>query len=239
MPSLIFLLFFSLSGLLLFSGPVKELRETPMKRQHRFVEFYDVRDAATALSEMNGKELYGKRLVVEFSRPGGQGKRLSTASSSSNNTHYRRNVNQNHPPHIPQNINQNQRKLNPSKATPVKNEGERGDCSTSRRNFRRPSQSKQPTRRFPSRHHTKQSDSNFLFNEDAMDESICRDSRTTVMIKNIPNKYRHEPSLSLYLSLLFLLRYFVYDDDSIPMTYHSEIFSCFWLVFGFSVRSCS
>ncbi|XP_031477251.1 protein terminal ear1 [Nymphaea colorata] len=57
-------------------GAVKELRETPSKRQHRFVEFYDVRDAARALAEMNGREICGKRVKIEFSRPGGQARRL-------------------------------------------------------------------------------------------------------------------------------------------------------------------
>ncbi|KAM7487230.1 hypothetical protein LguiB_024714 [Lonicera macranthoides] len=52
-------------------GAIKELRETPLKRHQRFVEFYDVRDAAKALSEMNGKEVNGKAMVIEFSRPGG------------------------------------------------------------------------------------------------------------------------------------------------------------------------
>jgi hypothetical protein len=36
----------------------------------------------------------------------------------------------------------------------------------------------------------KKFDSRFLINEDAILEPNCRDSRTTVMIKNIPNKYR-------------------------------------------------
>ncbi|CAN6464399.1 unnamed protein product [Victoria cruziana] len=57
-------------------GAVRELRETPSKRQHRFVEFYDVRDAARALAEMNGREICGKRVKIEFSRPGGQARRL-------------------------------------------------------------------------------------------------------------------------------------------------------------------
>ncbi|CAA6664128.1 unnamed protein product [Spirodela intermedia] len=53
-------------------GTVKELRETPLKPRHRFVEFFDIRDAARALYELNGKEIFGKRVVIEFSRPGGQ-----------------------------------------------------------------------------------------------------------------------------------------------------------------------
>ncbi|ERN13685.1 protein terminal ear1 [Amborella trichopoda] len=60
-------------------GPVKELRETPAKRQHRFVEFFDIRDAAKALTQMNGKEIAGKRLKIEFSRPGGHAKRHPAA----------------------------------------------------------------------------------------------------------------------------------------------------------------
>ncbi|KAK9934522.1 hypothetical protein M0R45_021662 [Rubus argutus] len=52
-------------------GAVKELRETPSKKHQKFVEFFDVRDAAKALKEMSGKEIHGKPIVIEFSRPGG------------------------------------------------------------------------------------------------------------------------------------------------------------------------
>ncbi|GLJ18311.1 hypothetical protein SUGI_0324030 [Cryptomeria japonica] len=58
-------------------GAVKELRETPAKRQHKFVEFFDVRDAARALQQMDGQEIGGKRVKIEFSRPGGQTRRRS------------------------------------------------------------------------------------------------------------------------------------------------------------------
>ncbi|KAL3726368.1 hypothetical protein ACJRO7_031285 [Eucalyptus globulus] len=57
-------------------GPVKELRETPFKKHQRFVEFYDVRDAAKALAQMNGKEIHGKNVVIEFSRPGGYNRKF-------------------------------------------------------------------------------------------------------------------------------------------------------------------
>eukprot|EP00256_Glycine_max_P052708 XP_014619144.1 protein terminal ear1 [Glycine max] len=52
-------------------GPIKELRDTPWKKNQRFVEFFDIRDAAKALKHMNGKEIDGKQVVIEFSRPGG------------------------------------------------------------------------------------------------------------------------------------------------------------------------
>ncbi|KAJ7530818.1 hypothetical protein O6H91_14G020700 [Diphasiastrum complanatum] len=56
-------------------GTVKELRETPARRQHKFVEFFDVRDAARALAALDGKEVCGKCVKIEFSRPGGQARR--------------------------------------------------------------------------------------------------------------------------------------------------------------------
>eukprot|EP00850_Spirogloea_muscicola_P013930 SM000097S24783 [mRNA] locus=s97:214572:218446:+ [translate_table: standard] len=52
-------------------GSVKELRETPAKKQHKFVEFYDVRDAARALAALDSTEISGKKVKIEFSRPGG------------------------------------------------------------------------------------------------------------------------------------------------------------------------
>jgi RNA recognition motif-containing protein len=78
-------LFFIASKLIFFglishlAGAVKEVRETPLKRHQRFIEFYDVRDAAKALREMNGKEIYGKQVDIEFSRPGGHGKKFFNA----------------------------------------------------------------------------------------------------------------------------------------------------------------
>eukprot|EP00294_Goniomonas_avonlea_P005671 CAMPEP_0114558788 /NCGR_PEP_ID=MMETSP0114-20121206/10573_1 /TAXON_ID=31324 /ORGANISM="Goniomonas sp, Strain m" /LENGTH=839 /DNA_ID=CAMNT_0001744211 /DNA_START=29 /DNA_END=2548 /DNA_ORIENTATION=- len=52
-------------------GEVKEVRETPHKRHHKFVEFYDIRAAEAALRMLNRFELRGKKIKVEPSRPGG------------------------------------------------------------------------------------------------------------------------------------------------------------------------
>lgn len=52
-------------------GEVKEIRETPHKRHHKFIEFYDVRAAEMALKALNGSEIAGKRIKLEHSRPGG------------------------------------------------------------------------------------------------------------------------------------------------------------------------
>ncbi|CAA3029461.1 MEI2-like 5 [Olea europaea subsp. europaea] len=52
-------------------GEVKEIRETPHKRHHKFIEFYDVRCAEVALRSLNRSEIAGKRIKLEPSRPGG------------------------------------------------------------------------------------------------------------------------------------------------------------------------
>ncbi|KAF0916409.1 hypothetical protein E2562_007510 [Oryza meyeriana var. granulata] len=50
-------------------GDVKDVRESAQRASHKFVEFFDTRDAARALRELNGQELFGRRLIIEFTRP--------------------------------------------------------------------------------------------------------------------------------------------------------------------------
>uniref|UniRef100_A0A1D1Y6Q2 Protein MEI2-like 2 n=2 Tax=Anthurium amnicola TaxID=1678845 RepID=A0A1D1Y6Q2_9ARAE len=57
-------------------GEVKEIRETPHKRHHKFIEFYDVRAAEAALRSLNRIDLAGKRIKLEPSRPGGTRRNL-------------------------------------------------------------------------------------------------------------------------------------------------------------------
>jgi RNA recognition motif-containing protein len=38
-------------------GEVKEIRETPNKRHHKFVEFFDIRDAEKAMRFLNKTEI--------------------------------------------------------------------------------------------------------------------------------------------------------------------------------------
>ncbi|KAK1324749.1 Protein MEI2-like 2 [Acorus calamus] len=52
-------------------GEVKEIRETPHKKHHKFVEYYDVRSAEAALRALNRSDIAGKRIKLEPSRPGG------------------------------------------------------------------------------------------------------------------------------------------------------------------------
>ncbi|MQM10474.1 hypothetical protein Taro_043363 [Colocasia esculenta] len=52
-------------------GEIKEIRETPHKHNHKFIEFYDVRAAEGALRALNRSDIAGKRIKLEPSRPGG------------------------------------------------------------------------------------------------------------------------------------------------------------------------
>ncbi|KAG9391551.1 RNA recognition motif [Carpediemonas membranifera] len=52
-------------------GELKEIRETPNKKHHKFIEFFDVRHADAAMAGLNKREIRGKRIKIEPSRPGG------------------------------------------------------------------------------------------------------------------------------------------------------------------------
>eukprot|EP00897_Mesotaenium_endlicherianum_P004581 jgi/Mesen1/4150/ME000218S03264 len=62
-------------------GEIKEIRETPHKRHHKFIEYYDVRAAEAALRSLNRSDIAGKRIKLEPSRPGGTRKSLMQAWS--------------------------------------------------------------------------------------------------------------------------------------------------------------
>lgn len=63
-------------------GDVKEIRATPNKKHHKFVEFYDVRDAEKAMHLLNKTEVAGKRIKIEISRPGGRASNLTRHPSA-------------------------------------------------------------------------------------------------------------------------------------------------------------
>ncbi|KNA17042.1 hypothetical protein SOVF_083710 isoform B [Spinacia oleracea] len=249
-------------------GAVKELRETPMKRQQRFVEFYDVRDASRALAQMNGKEINGRSVMIEFSRPGGH------SNKKFNNHHHHHhqfntinNLNYHHPNHQiakpiqpPQPQPQPQQPPPPPPLFPLRNrrispkqnvrrrrsspmssedsletamsglalqtteKGGNNGCSSSSRkgggsnnnvngnencsssgsssSSRAKPQQQPPStavvKTKPWKGRSKNFDPRFLIKEDAIvEESGCKDTRTTIMIKNIPNKYSQKLVLNM------------------------------------------
>jgi len=66
-------------------GEVKEIRETAHKRNHKFVEYYDIRDAEKAIRNLNKTEFNGKRLKIEISRYSGSGGSNRNSANNYNN----------------------------------------------------------------------------------------------------------------------------------------------------------
>lgn len=57
-------------------GEIKEIRETPHRSQHKFIEFYDVRTAEAALRALNRSDIAGKQIKLEPSCSGGSRRSL-------------------------------------------------------------------------------------------------------------------------------------------------------------------
>ncbi|KAA6386625.1 MAG: hypothetical protein EZS28_017849 [Streblomastix strix] len=56
-------------------GSIREIRSTPLRMTHRFVEFNDVRYAKNALLSENGRDIIrGRTMKIEYARPGGMRK---------------------------------------------------------------------------------------------------------------------------------------------------------------------
>ncbi|XVF02606.1 hypothetical protein REPUB_Repub04eG0189400 [Reevesia pubescens] len=273
-------------------GPVKELRETPLKKHQKFVEFYDVRDAAKALREMNGKEINGKQVVIEFSRPGGYSRKFFNAnnannvnaftiyadniSSSTNKYNYnsRNSKYPSSPPpppppppslarklsgRFPSNIpprsflsrsqSPTKKVSNSSKGNPNGNYtskssvvemsmveekvGSGGPKKNTKKNQNNPSTTvsssngskQQQCRGRPWKgRQAKKFDPRFLISEDAMVESNCKDSRTTVMIKNIPNKYSQKLLLNMLDNHCIHCNEQIADGDDQPLSSYDFVY---------------
>jgi hypothetical protein len=52
-------------------GEIREIRRAPQKETPRFIEFIDLRAAQKAKDEGHGKMVFGAKLSIEFSLPGG------------------------------------------------------------------------------------------------------------------------------------------------------------------------
>ncbi|CAM8957207.1 unnamed protein product [Rhodiola kirilowii] len=229
-------------------GTVKEVRDTPSKRHQKFLEYFDVRDAARAAREMNGKMIYRKQITIDFSRPGGHGRRWSTSSNNSRIPKHSSNQCQSY---------FRQQQASQSSRKPVRS----NSCTTPKSNVFPAASTPAPPRSHPcqARRPTKTTATNVINNiigssssisnggeysmsnvvdadhendaalekvftgcgsgnklirslkkrgkgldwrfrikeEDVITTDYCGDSRTTVMIKNIPNKYSQKLLLSL------------------------------------------
>ncbi|KAD5317192.1 hypothetical protein R6Q59_032524 [Mikania micrantha] len=172
-------------------GSVKEFRETPLKKNQKFVEFYDTRDATKALININGSEINGTTVVVEFSRPGGH----------KNGPKYNR---FNHvgttgstPIILTRKFPLESRTYRPSPANPPS--PSLSSKKTGKKQTEQPGGCSWSKQRKGSRHTREKYDPKFLIKEDGVisESSGVSDSRTTVMIKNIPNKYSQKLLLNM------------------------------------------
>ncbi|XP_038971989.1 protein terminal ear1 [Phoenix dactylifera] len=215
-------------------GAVKEVKEMGSRPHHKVAEFFDTRDAARALSKLNGKHILGRRLVLEFFRPGGQ-TRSNYPMRSSGHQDYPL------PPRLLRgtrwvegsggapspsggsgkgvvllkrpgtNIARNSNGGDGSSGGGRRNQGGSGSSYQSSSSSSSPSSKQQQQQQQSSRkgwknRHGKNGggESRFLFKEVEETEeeeeesaSSCRDSRTTVMIRNIPNKYSQKLLLNM------------------------------------------
>ncbi|XP_020111323.1 protein terminal ear1-like [Ananas comosus] len=234
-------------------GAVKDVRESPVKPHHKFVEFFDTRDAARALAELNGKELFGRRLAIEFTRPFGHSKRRNWSHHQQQHQYQHQQQHQIFPtpPRLLRASSQTAHSSLPSSSTGKaaaegvvllkrNNNNNNGSSSSSSeakdgsklargggggggnggrrnkgggKNCPLSSSSKQHSSRRGWKGHGKGGgggggEARFLFKEfggevrgedqESSGSSSCiRDSRTTVMIKNIPNKYSQKLLLNM------------------------------------------
>ncbi|KAG1363359.1 Protein terminal ear1 [Cocos nucifera] len=216
-------------------GAVKEVKEMASRPHHKVVEYFDTRDAARALSKLNGKHIFGRRLILEFFRPGGQ-----IRSYSGSNYPKRSSGHQNYP--LPPRLLRGTRWVEGGGSAPQpppspsggsgkgvvllkrtgtsiarnsnggdgtsgggRNKGGSSSYPSSSSSSSSPSskQQQQSSRKGWKNRHGKNGggETRFLFKEvEEMEEesaSSWRDSRTTVMIRNIPNKYSQKLLLNM------------------------------------------
>ncbi|KAJ7954414.1 protein terminal ear1 [Quillaja saponaria] len=252
-------------------GPVKELRETPLKKNQKFVEFFDIRDAAKALKNRNGKKIHGKPVVIEFSRPGGNGGKFLNAITPINNHHTK---SQNHPPPPPfpwppyppkfsnrlppPSSHLSQTKISAGKSNfnkgningqvivskmasmhlngAVQNGGlpilrtsnsKKGHCNQSNTVISSTKQQQQQawsSRPSKKGKQAKKFDTRFLITEAAVVESSSGDSRTTVMIRNIPNKYSQKLLLNMLDNHCIHCNEQIDDVDDQPLSTYDFVY---------------
>ncbi|KAK4264984.1 hypothetical protein QN277_026095 [Acacia crassicarpa] len=253
-------------------GPVRELRETPSKKNQKFVEFFDVRDAAKALEEMNGREINGNSVIIEFSRPGGgHGRKFfnhqQTVSKNAVPLSYRPPSPPAFPPspptplahknahrfsHLPQpqlscrktagnkgrnggedtvsleSTNLSEVEENPPEVAAARNAAAK-NCVGEATATAAVGSTKQHQQQLPRSRNWKgkqgrKLETRFLIKEDAIVESSNKDSRTTVMIKNIPNKYSQKLLLNMLDNHCIHCNEQIGDGDDQPLSSYDFVY---------------
>ncbi|XP_057870064.2 protein terminal ear1 homolog [Cryptomeria japonica] len=157
-------------------GALKEVRESPLNRQVKFVEFFDVRDACRALEALDETVIGSKPVKILFSHLGSRA--LRGASTS-----YNRPPRQQHIYNFKW-INGKQACSYQAGVTNILRD--QTNMATSIEGWAADSIPNGETGSFPEI--TGESFTQFAFDEDEALSNSAQ-ARTTIMIKNIPNKY--------------------------------------------------
>lgn len=164
------------------------MREALSINKRILVEFFDIRHAASAMSELNGKKINSREILIKFSPPGWHFRRTATTTTvaaAATTTASTSSATKNTPSSTIMDF------YNISSKTILENT----TCPSENSNNniqKKPSSNYQHKNRIRAWKGKKDmpSDHFFISGEDIVDSNIC-DRRTTVMIKNIPNKYRY------------------------------------------------
>ncbi|MED6217498.1 hypothetical protein PIB30_018308 [Stylosanthes scabra] len=255
-------------------GPVREMRDTPLKKNQRFVEFYDVRDASKALEELDGKEIYGRKVVIEFSRPGGHSRKFFHSAHSKQNPFNLNNNNVssfNHPLHvqrknprrfgasfwgnssnnnIPQlplrkssasggggskgsvnggsdsagSVEAAMASLEVEEAKQKRNSGEAAAEGSAKQQNYQQQQNTVQSRNWKGGKQGRKHEARFLIIDDDIVESSCKDPRTTVMIKNIPNKYSQKLLLNMLDNHCIHCNEQIGEDEDQPLSSYDFVY---------------
>jgi len=166
-------------------GEIKEIRETPNKKHHKFIEFYDVREAEAAMKNLNKTEIKSKKIKIEPSRPGGRKSSFSREDETPDQAALDR-LSKSAP---------SQQHRPKSKSTLVANSNQ--PQVAVRTSSLPQSSSESPESRSPNLRSLMSPPSSFSKKEDDRHQFVLNieavrsaaERRTTLMIKNIPNKY--------------------------------------------------
>ncbi|KAK1377391.1 Terminal ear1 [Heracleum sosnowskyi] len=234
-------------------GCVKELREPPLNRDQRFIEFYDTRGAARAFSVMNGKKINGRHLIIEFSRSACYNKRFpkSTHNTPRNPRYVPPSSDRSpsfihSPPHFSGRSSKNPsgsrntsvgqgatvaslclndgervRSKNPKKASATYSSISGGTNMKQVNNNKVGCSSKEWKGWIKNE---KEYDPRFLINEDSTVLPNCSDPRTTVMIKNIPNKYSQKLLLNMLDNHCIHHNQQIDEDDDEPLSSYDFVY---------------
>eukprot|EP01091_Cochliopodium_minus_P013490 TRINITY_DN4360_c0_g1_i1.p1 TRINITY_DN4360_c0_g1~~TRINITY_DN4360_c0_g1_i1.p1 ORF type:complete len:700 (-),score=194.47 TRINITY_DN4360_c0_g1_i1:176-2275(-) len=196
-------------------GEIKDIRETPNKKSHKFIEFFDVRDAQKALVALNKTQIGSKTIKIEPSRPGGSGKNFRRNSAPTENSDKSNLLNQR------QSMNFDSPSYQPSYKYPPENGTSSGSPSNNT-NQEISSPQETPVTKF----RYKQNSLGSPLNMSEMDQNIIDidlikqnlENRTTLMVRNIPNKYTQ----ALLLESIDLKHKGKYDFFYLPIDFGNK-----------------